>query len=101
MLFFGAIVFSNGRVALVTFKAPAHRELADTAGYRHVILDFPVTLLAENAGFDVSLVREIHEVRKVVNFDPWDLFLFVELAPKVLDVFLCGLGTILYRHLSI
>ena len=55
----------------------------------HVVLNFSVTLLAKYAGLYVTLVWEVYEIRKVMNFDPRDFFFFVELVPQVFDVVLC------------
>jgi hypothetical protein len=91
------------RVALfVATQAPPHRQRRGLNGGvhpRHVAM----TRLAANAGQDVTLVREPHEIGEIVHAEPWDRLLPFPVSEKLDDLRLIrrdrqvALGTALNR----
>src|SRR5687767_7821481 len=73
------------RVLLVAIETPAHLHGRDALHPVHRF-DPPVTGLARDIGLHVSLVREIDEVRQIVNFDPGDGLPTVPIAHDFADL---------------
>src|SRR5687768_586492 len=67
----------------VTFQAPAHVERALLPHYLHR-LDRAMTLLALEAGLDVTHVREVYVVRQIVNAHPRNRTLFLPVGSELL-----------------
>ena len=71
-------------MVLMAVQTPAHGHFTDSLGNGHVILNLAVAFLTGDTTADMALVAEVHEVREVVDLDPWDDFTTLVIADQFL-----------------
>ena len=69
----------------VAIDAPRHRHCCDTAYSVHR-LHRSVAFLTREAGTNMALMRKVHKIRKIVNFNPRDRFTIFPVAGQFQDL---------------